>query len=293
MTTSLKNIQSKIQDSLSAIGVSGLQIQAEIRYISEYILALPEASQWLDPEQEIPEHLVAQIEMLLKKRVDDRIPIQYLVSTAYFYGLPYYVDSHVLIPRPETEHLLDLALSFVKDPSFKTIKTILDLGTGSGIIPIALAHQLKEAGQTGFSITGVDISAKALEVAQKNALTHEVEGYIQWAQGDLFQPVSHQTFDLILSNPPYIEHTEATSLLPEVYDHEPHLALFTPEGEPSFYERIAREAKNHLNQEGVVIVELGYKCRASAEEAFKSSGFSAVTIHQDYAGIDRILVASF
>ncbi len=291
MKTSLKETKKKITESLSSIGLSQVQTQAELAYISEYILKIPEASQWLDPEQEIPEKILQKIDKLLEKRVQKRIPIQYLVSSAYFYGLAYYVDKNVLIPRPETEHLVDLALEFTEKEGFKSF---LDLGTGSGIIPISLAVQLKNQNKNNmdtFKLIGVDISEEALKIAKKNALKHQVQADIQWITGDLFQNLSKQGFDMILSNPPFIQSSEALDMLPEVLQHEPHLALFTPDGKPSFYQRIAQDAKQYLNPNGIILLELGDHCASHAKEAFKNTGFSSIDIKNDYADIERVLIA--
>ncbi len=284
MPRSLEQLKQTIRKALATLELSELQTQAELGYISDYILNLPTSAHWLDPQQEIPEALCLKVETLLNKRIKDRVPIQYLVSAASFYGLSYYVDPNVLIPRPETEHLVDLALAMTKQNHYQTA---LDLGTGSGIIPISLAYHLKKP---DFQLTGVDISMGALAIAKKNAQTHDVEANIEWLQGDLFQPLAQQTFDMILSNPPYISHDEAETLFPEVYNNEPHLALFTPEGFPTFYQRIAQEASAHLNPGGAILVELGDQCTDHAQKAFTQAGFSKISVHPDYAGVERILV---
>ena len=169
-------------------------------------------------------------------------PIQYITGTAEFYGLPFRVAPGVLIPRPETEHLVEEALRLAAN---LPTPNILDIGTGSGAISIALAHSLPQA-----RITTIDISPAALAIARDNAALNRVQDRITFLEGDLFAPVAGQLFDLILSNPPYVPLTDRDSLSVEVRDHEPATALFAGPDGLDIYRRLIPAAAAHLAPSG-------------------------------------------
>jgi release factor glutamine methyltransferase len=178
-------------------------------------------------------------------------PVAYLVGTREFYLLPFDVDPRVLIPRPDTETLVGEALKRLKP---LTAPTVLELGTGSGCIAVSIAHQKKDA-----HITATDISPDALTVAQGNAARHGVADRITFLQGDLFDPLPPgSTFDLIVSNPPYIAQGEFAGLPPDVRDHEPRSALDGGPDGLAFYRRIANSATSFLKSGGSLLLEIGY-----------------------------------
>lgn len=208
-----------------------------------------------------------------------RIPLSQILGVGGFYGRDFIVNKDVLTPRFETELLVEEAEKILRQSD-----RVLDLCTGSGCIAITMA--LLGAGE----VIGTDISPAALRVAKMNAKKHNAN--VLFLEGDLFIPVTNSSkFDIIISNPPYIKDGEKESLMPEVRDHEPHLALFAgPEG-LDFYRRIAREVRDYLNPGGTLILEIGYDQGPEVSGLMKEAGFSRVLCKKDYAGYDRVIIA--
>ena len=177
-------------------------------------------------------------------------PIQYITGTQEFYGLALKVTPAVLIPRPETELLVEATLAHL--PTNQPLR-ILDIGTGSGAIAIAIAHNLPHA-----HLTAVDISPAALHIAQQNAITHNVDHRITFLHSDLLASVTHPTFDAILSNPPYIPTSDLSTLHPQVRDHEPHSALFAGPTGLDLYAQIIPQAHAALTPGGLLALEIGH-----------------------------------
>ena len=203
-----------------------------------------------------------------------RIPVQYLTGEAWFYGHCFRVNSHVLIPRQDTEVLVEEALKRIV-PGMK----VLDLCTGSGCILISI---LKAASVTGI---GADISPEALERAAKNAKSLGVRAV--WAESDLFRNIGG-TFHMIVSNPPYIPAEVIEGLEPEVRDHEPRTALDGGEDGLSFYRRIVREAGDYLEDGGWLCLEIGYDQGEDLRKMMAEAGYEDVEIIRDLAGLDRV-----
>jgi len=224
---------------------------------------------------------------IARKRVETRAPIQYLLGFAFFMGEKFKVSAGVLIPRDETEILVREAAKIIE---MKTGKVkILDIGTGSGIIPISLAKIFG----TRTEILGVDISTTTLSVAIENAQTHISPNLAVFRKSDLFSNIHEdETFDIILSNPPYISPKETTDLQKEVVDFEPHTALFTSdEYGLEFYEKIIKGVKTHLNPEGRILFELGMGQAEKVSKILTEEGFCDITITKDLAGIERVISA--
>lgn len=203
-----------------------------------------------------------------------RIPVQYLTGEAWFYGHCFRVNSHVLIPRQDTEVLVEEALKRIV-PGMK----VLDLCTGSGCILISI---LKAASVTGI---GADISPEALEMAAKNAKSLGVRAV--WAESDLFRNIGG-TFHMIVSNPPYIPAEVIEGLEPEVRDHEPRTALDGGADGLSFYRRIVREAGDYLEDGGWLCLEIGYDQGEDLRKMMAEAGYEDVEIIRDLAGLDRV-----
>jgi len=229
---------------------------------------------------------------VLKQRINGR-PLQYILGKADFFGLEFKVSPDVLIPRPETEILVEAAVKYAKT-SRGELK-ILDLGTGSGCIAIALAKLLPQA-----QITATDISSEALEAAKENARLHQVSERINFVQADLF-PVQHltplpdrqagSTYDLIVSNPPYIASGEIARLQPEVRQ-EPRLALDAGIDGLDFYRRIIPQAGAYLKSGGHLLMEIGLGQKEKIEKIFQNQpNFEIIEVIKDYSGIDRIMAA--
>ncbi|MBI1247333.1 peptide chain release factor N(5)-glutamine methyltransferase [bacterium] len=237
-------------------------------------------------EEVVAEDCRAKFRELVKQRASG-IPVAYVLGTSEFYSMTFEVNSNVLIPRPETEHLVIEALDRVKSRSGESLR-ILELGTGSGIIVVALA---KHAPKSTFLAT--DISGKALEVAQRNAAKHAVAERIQFAEGDLFAAVPDgETFDLIVSNPPYVAQSERSMMDAQVIAHEPHVALFAEEEGTAVLRQILEAAADYLNPGGWLLLEFSpMVAQRVAEIAQKTGRYRQVSIGKDLARLDRYLVA--
>lgn len=212
-------------------------------------------------------------------------PLQYILGKADFYGLQFEVDSSVLIPRPETESLVD---NIIARNKYHSKLDILDIGTGSGIIPIILAMNLPES-----NLTAIDVSSEAISLAKKNAVKHGVLDRINFLNQDIFTTeFSAQSFDLIVSNPPYVALSEYLTLQKEIVDFEPKEAV-TDEGDGlKFYSFIAEKAKLWLKDGGKLYFELGKGQFSFVEEKLKMEGYSNISVTKDLANIERVIQGS-
>lgn len=208
-------------------------------------------------------------------------PIQYITGQQEFWGLPFIVTPEVLIPRPETEHLVEAAIERLQAHA---APRIVDVGTGSGAIAVALAHALPHA-----KVTAIDISAAALAVAQENAAPNGVAGRIRWLQCDLLSRVLQEKFDAVVSNPPYIADVERMSLGAEVRDHEPSTALFAGPTGLEVYERLIPQAAQVLAPGGWLLMEIGYGQHPALERLL--SGWLHVSYVNDLQNIARVACA--
>jgi release factor glutamine methyltransferase len=236
------------------------------------------------------EERINQSELLLIydccKALKQHIPLQYILGTTFFYELEFEVNKHVLIPRPETEELVDL---IVKDIQFS--QSLLDIGTGSGCIPVSIKHKLKP-----LLVSACDISHEALSVAQKNAEKHKTN--IHFFEADAlntkeFNSRCKNSFDVIVSNPPYIKLSEKQTMSANVSEHEPHLALFVDnEDAVIFYKKIVDICITKLNQKGKLYFELNPLTANEVLEYTKASGvFETSTLLNDMSGNTRFLKA--
>jgi release factor glutamine methyltransferase len=222
--------------------------------------------------------------MKLRER---RCPIAYIVGHKEFFSLNLAVTRDVLVPRPETERLVEAALEALAD---NPQSSVLDLGTGSGAIAIAIAHNAPLV-----RVTATDVSPAALEISRENARVHGLSNRIDFIRADLFRVVGGGTpigrFNLIVSNPPYIAEGEIDSLAPEVSAHEPRFALAGGPDGLEFHRRIAAGARAHLLPEGMVLVEIGEGQGPAVVEIFKQAGFSVVSVLNDLGGRPRVVRA--
>lgn len=215
----------------------------------------------------------------------EHIPLQQLTGEQDFMGLTFAVNEHVLIPRQDTEILVEEVLRELHDGM-----RILDMCTGSGCILLSLMHYSNDC--EGL---GVDLSAEALEVAGQNVLkvlTPEKAEHAHFLQSDLFEKVEGK-FEIIVSNPPYIASAEVEKLMPEVRDHEPRMALDGTEDGLHFYRRIIKEAGKHLVNSGMLFFEIGYDQGQAVSELMRTQGYREVQVVQDYAGLDRVVLGTY
>jgi len=227
------------------------------------------------------------------KLLEQEIPIQYILGKTEFYGFPFILNKHVLIPRPETEELVNTVLNKVSKleplhPIEKEKKLkILDIGTGSGCIPISLKKNLPFA-----EITAIDISNEALTIAKKNASLNKVD--INLIQQDILKTTElDDMYDIIVSNPPYVRASEIKEIKNNVLKNEPHIALFVEDNNPLiFYAKITELAKNYLTKNGVLFFEINQYLGKETVELIKLKGFNKIQLKQDIFGHDRIIIAS-
>lgn len=215
----------------------------------------------------------------------EHIPLQQLTGEQGFMGLTFSVNEHVLIPRQDTEILVEEVLKELHDGM-----RVLDMCTGSGCILLSLLHYSNDC--EGL---GVDLSAEALEVAERNVLkvlTPEKAEHAHFLQSDLFEKVEGK-FEIIVSNPPYIASAEVEKLMPEVRDHEPRMALDGTEDGLYFYRRIIEEAGKHLVSSGMLFFEIGYDQGQAVSELMRTEGYCDVQVVQDYAGLDRVVFGTY
>ncbi|HQW69205.1 MAG TPA: peptide chain release factor N(5)-glutamine methyltransferase [Flavobacterium sp.] len=249
----------------------------------------------LQPDLAMDETQLAQWETVLTELKTYK-PIQYILGETEFYGLPFLVNENVLIPRPETEELVQLILVESQKSKVESFK-ILDIGTGSGCIPISLKKNLPSA-----EVFAIDVSKNALEVAQKNAEINGVEVNFTEANILLTDSLALPThnsqlttlFDIIVSNPPYVRNLEKAEINPNVLEFEPHLALFVEDNDALlFYRKITELAKNHLSENGKLYFEINQYLGKETVALVESYGFKKVQLLKDIYGNDRMISADY
>lgn len=230
---------------------------------------------YLHMEEELPEEQFSEYEIALKKRAE-HVPLQYITGETEFMGLKFRVNSGVLIPRQDTETLVEEVLKAVK-PGMR----VLDLCTGSGCVIVSILHNAENV--EGFA---TDISRQALNVAKENARLNETS--VIFERSDLFGHVTG-TFDMIVSNPPYIPTGELVKLMPEVHLFEPEEALDGKEDGLYFYRRIIAECGDYLKPGGMIFFEIGYDQGEAVSEMLRSAGFLMVQVTKDLSRLDRVV----
>ena len=246
---------------------------------------------------DIEDEKIEKIRYFIQKIGREKFPVQYLLNEQEFYGRKFYVDKGVLIPRQDTEILVEKMIDILKHNILKTQDfmdkdninskvhpKILDIGVGSGIIGITAALEIE-----GSYVLGVDISEKALETAQKNKEILKVSN-IKFLKSDLFENVEFREFDMIVSNPPYISLSEVGIMSDDALLHEPSEALFAENDGLYFYYEICQKASDYLANFGYLLFEIGYKQAKNIVEIMTSSGFKNVEVIKDLAGLDRVVV---
>jgi release factor glutamine methyltransferase len=282
----------QLKEKLSAIYDIG-ENNAILNLVSEYVYRTEHATPATIPEQKTIDRLAVYTNQLLSHR-----PVQYVLNEAWFYNLKFEVNESVLIPRPETEELVDLIIKEVKTKQ-STIHhlpvgrqgspfTILDIGTGCGCIPISIKKNIPEA-----EVSAVDVCSEALHVAINNVIIHETE--INFHLLDFLDESKWNElgmFDIIISNPPYIKNSESKTMSSHVLQYEPDKALFVPDDDALiFYKKIADFAFTHLNSGGKVYVEINQQLGKETAEVFVERGFKDIVLLKDMSGNERFVIA--
>jgi len=266
----------KGQAILAETGVEEAALDA--RFLLEYVCGTQRHDLLVHGDKEVTEEQVNTYFQYIERRAN-RIPLQHITGTQNFMGLDFAVNSHVLIPRQDTEILVEEVLRQMTDGM-----RILDMCTGSGCILISLLHY-----SNWCEGVGADNSVQALEMAEKNAaslLTKDASYH--FILSDLFENVEGK-FDIIVSNPPYIRSNEIGSLMPEVKDHEPRQALDGAEDGLFFYRRIVQESQDYLVKGGMLYFEIGYDQAEQVIALMQEAGFWEIQVIKDYAGLDRVV----
>ncbi|MBR9845321.1 MAG: peptide chain release factor N(5)-glutamine methyltransferase [Algicola sp.] len=264
------------------------EVNSFFNVLMEHYLGEKRVQLVLNPDYSISSEQ-AQLFINALEDLKKTIPIQYILGETEFYGLPFKVNEHTLIPRPETEELIS---SIVKDVTSSTVEKslkILDIGTGTGCIAISLAKHLPEA-----KVHALDVSIGALEVAKQNAELNEVD--VQFIYDDILNPryaelvsASHN-FDIIVSNPPYVRHLEKSEIKPNVLDNEPHLALFVDDDNPlQFYKAICEFTRINLKKGGTLYFEINEYLGTEMIQLLNDYGFKSVQLKTDLFGKDRMI----
>lgn len=267
-----------LRKELKALGLSPREVEAETAEIMEAILGKKVFEIILSPKEEISPTQEQAFSACLQGR-KQRMPLAYLLKERYFYGLSFYVTPDVLIPRQETEELVEAAVQLIEN---KKLQTVLDICTGSGAIGLAIAAH------TMAQVTLSDISAAALCVAEKNAARLGVQARL--VQSDLFAQICGK-YDMITANPPYIAAEEFAEMQPEVTEYEPRLALDGGRDGLLYYEKIAKKAGAYLAEDGYLLLEIGMTQGNAVTGVLQQNGFAEIVVKKDYAGHDRFIIA--
>lgn len=280
MLTTLRAIELSTE-YLNKKGVPSSRINAEL--LLAHVLKSNRMNLYLKFDQPLADEEIENYRNLISRR-GKREPLQYIIGSVEFYGLQFYVDKNVLIPRQETELLIETIL--LKYNSNAKLK-ILDIGTGSGNIAITLAKHLPNS-----SIVSIDVDQNALDLAKKNVELNKISGNLDLLKIDLFKILESKidTFDVIISNPPYISIKDYRNLEPELLNFEPKVALTDNNDGLSFYRFISENAKFILNKGGEVFFEIGFQQSINVKNLLLNHGFKDIEVKKDYADIDRIII---
>jgi release factor glutamine methyltransferase len=262
-------------DFFAGKGIDNPRLDAQLLLAA--VLDLERITLYVQHDRPLDQPELDRIRPLAKRR-GQREPLQYILGETEFWSLPFRVTPDVLIPRADTEILVEEALKRAGEG-----RALLDVGTGSGAIAISLATELP-----AWQISALDISPEALEVARFNAELNAVAERVDFRQGTLAQ-LPAETYDLIVSNPPYIAMTEWEQLMPEVRDYEPQLALVAADEGLECYRLLAQQASVCLNKGGWLLVEIGYTQGDAVQQLFADAGLQDVFLRQDYAGQPRVV----
>ena len=294
MEKSKKQLKFLLDKSISYLeknNISESTLIAEI--VFSHVLEIDRMMLFTKYRNEIEDEKIEKIRYFIKKIGQEKFPVQYLLNEQEFFGRKFYVDKGVLIPRQDTEILVEKAIEILKNDTLKkniseknskNRKKILDIGVGSGIIGISVALEIKDS-----YVLGIDISEKALETSEKNKEILNVKN-IKFLKSNLFENIEFKEFDMIISNPPYISFNEVGIMSDDTLLHEPSDALFAENDGLYFYYEICQNALDYLADSGYLLFEIGYKQGNNVAEIMTSSGFKNVEVIKDLTGLDRVVV---
>lgn len=285
MTLTRQAAQHLTRRALRRLNLDVAQHQAEAALLLEAALGLTREAFFCQPDAPVSAAAMATLRALLRQRLNARTPVQYLLGEAGFYGLTLRVTPDVLIPRPETELLVEAALAFL---GASGRGRVLDAGTGSGAIILALASRLPTT--PAFQFTASDMCPRALAVARDNAQRLGLPSRIDFVQGDWLAPFAGGVFDLIVSNPPYIDPALAPTLAPEVRQHEPAHALFAAQQGTAAYRALLAQAPACLAPGGTLMLELGDAMAEQVALLARQHGFFCQKTLKDLSGSARALI---
>ncbi len=266
-------------DDFRSKGIESPRLEAEL--LLAHVLGVDRMRILLDQDRPLtPEELARYREVIKRRRA--REPVAYIRGEREFYGRVFRVDARVLIPRPDTEILVETALRRTQHLSMSG--RMLDLCTGSGCVATTFALE-----RPTWQVTGTDLSEGAIEVARDNAHRLGAIWNVRWLVGDLFEPVGDERFDLITANPPYIPLGEAEELSPDIRDYEPHISLFGGADGFAITSRIIDEAPRHLRRRGILALEIGAGQADEVVALFEKAGFVEVERTRDYGNHERVV----
>ena len=269
------------------------EANALIMILLEHYFNIDRVKIALEPDLRLSESELLTLHFAVKELLKNR-PIQYIIGETEFCGMRFFVNGNVLIPRPETQEMVEMIANFARRDNACVIRTgckIIDIGTGSGCIAISLAKLIPNS-----DVTAMDVSEKALEVARKNADANGVN--VHFVLDDILNPHvkthgrASQQFDIIVSNPPYVCDSEKSEMRANVLDHEPSSALFVPDSDPLiFYRKILEFAQKALKPNGQIWFEINEKFGKETAELCREKGFKNVEIIKDFRGKERVIIA--
>ena len=279
----LKQYKTHFFDSLKNIQ-DEQEIESFFFILTEYLHNLKRVDVALNPNFELSDEEVEKWNTILVELQQEK-PIQYITGEAWFYGLRFEVNENTLIPRPETEELVEFILKETSNFQLPASSlNILDIGTGTGCIPISLKANLPQA-----NFSAIDVSEQALEVAKRNAASNKAE--INFIQANILEVLDlNQNFDIIVSNPPYVRNLEKQEIKKNVLDYEPHLALFVEDTDALlFYRKIAQLALKNLSPNGLLFFEINQYLGKETVELLENLGFKNIELKKDIYGNDRMV----
>jgi release factor glutamine methyltransferase len=276
--STVRELLGRSREYLERNGVPSPQLDAE--YLLAHVLGIPRLELYLDHDRPLEPAEIGSLRELVRRR-GRREPLAYVLGSWSFYGVELQCDARALVPRPETEVLVDRCLALLAGAAGPSI---VDVGTGTGAIALALAARLPHA-----SVTAIDLSPDALALAAGNAALNGLAGRLKLLEGDLLAPVAGRCFDLVASNPPYV--AEGQTVDPEVARFEPALAVYAGDGGRAIHERLAAAALGALRPAGHLVVEVAEGQAPWLAEHLAGLGYTAIAATRDLRGIERVVEA--